>query len=147
MTTPNHIALGLIIGKLTGNYGLAVVVSLAIDCDHLASIYKHGYYKSLKLFWETETNPEDPWGDQRGGVHTLFSVVLTTSISYFLFSSAIALVVGLSHLGHILLDAISDSDSWPFRPFSNFRTRGFIPYCSKYEIYFFIGLVLIFFAI
>jgi membrane-bound metal-dependent hydrolase YbcI (DUF457 family) len=147
MTIPNHIILGLIIGKLTGNYELAVTTSVLVDCDHFVSLYKHDALKSFKSFWKAESDPEDPWGDQRGVLHTLFSVILTTSLSYFLFSPMIALIVGLSHFGHIFLDAISDSDSWPFRPFSNFRIRGFIPYYSKYEVLFFVGLLLIFFVV
>ncbi len=139
--------LGLIIGKVTGNYTLATSVSVLVDCDHLISLHKHGALRSWKKFWEAETNPEDPWGDQRGILHTLFSVFFGTSLVAFLFGPMIGGTWFLSHFGHIFLDYISDSDTWVFKPFSNFKTRGFVPYYSKYEVLFFLGLVVIFFLI
>jgi membrane-bound metal-dependent hydrolase YbcI (DUF457 family) len=147
MTIPNHFALGLIIGKVTGNYILAVPISVLLDCDHFVALYKHGEMKDWKTFWKATTNSEDSYGDQRGVLHTFFAIFLTTLISYFVFSPFTALVVALSHLGHIFLDLISDADSWPFRPFSNFKVRGFVPYYSKHETVFFIGLIAIFFLI
>ncbi|OGJ00890.1 hypothetical protein A3I95_02210 [Candidatus Nomurabacteria bacterium RIFCSPLOWO2_02_FULL_44_12] len=62
MTLPSHIALGLIIGKVTGNYGLAISTSVLIDCDHFISLYKHGVLRSFKEFWKAETNPEGVCG-------------------------------------------------------------------------------------
>ncbi len=147
MTTPNHLALGLIIGKVTGNYTLAVSTSVLLDVDHFLSLYKHGALKSWKKFWKVDTNPEDPWGDERGVLHTLLSVFVVTSLCLFLFNPIIALTWFLAHFGHIFLDYISDSDSWVFRPFSNFKTRGFVPYYSKYEILFFVFLMGIFFIL
>ena len=147
MTIPNHIALGLIIGKVTGDYTLAISTSLLLDCDHFVSLYKHGALKSFKLFWKTTTDAKDLWGDQRGILHNLFSVMLVFFAVYFSFGISIATTIGLSHLGHISLDAISKADSWLFRPFSNLKTRGFIPYYSTYEIIFFVGLILIFFLL
>ena len=147
MTIPNHFALGLIIGKITGNYVLATSVSVLLDCDHFIALAKHGKLKDWKTFWQATTDSEDSYNDQRGFLHTFFSVFLTTTIAYFVFAPAIALVTGLSHLGHIFLDTISDSDSWPLRPFSNLKIRGFVPYYSKYEILFFFALVSIFFLL
>ncbi len=147
MTIPNHLALGLIIGKLTGNYGIAVSASVLIDCDHFIALARHGKLKDWKMFWEAITDPEDSFSDQRGALHTLFSALVVALASYFLFSPIITLTLALSHVGHLLLDTISDSDSWPLRPFSNVRVRGFIPYYSKYEILFFFALLLIFFLL
>ena len=147
MTLPTHIILGFIIGKATGSYELAVLTSVAVDTDHLVSYARHGALKSPKLFWKAITDQEDPWGDQRGIFHNLLSLVILTSAAYFLFGQAISMIFGLSYAGHLLLDAISDSDSWFFRPFSNFRTRGFIPYYSKFEALFFAALILIWLVI
>jgi membrane-bound metal-dependent hydrolase YbcI (DUF457 family) len=144
MTIPNHLALGLIIGGATGHYEIAVAVSVLLDCDHFIPLAKHGLLKNFKVFWKATTSPKDSFGDQRGFLHTIFAVFVTTFLSYFLFGIHVATVVGLSHFGHILLDAISKTDSFPFRPFSNFRVRGFVPYYSKYEILFFVGLMSIF---
>jgi membrane-bound metal-dependent hydrolase YbcI (DUF457 family) len=146
MTIPNHFALGLIIGKLTGNYSVALPVSVLLDCDHFIALHRHGQMKDWKTFWAATTNSEDEHGDQRGVLHNFFAVAVTSLISYFIFGPAIALVVGLSHLGHLFLDIISDADSWPFRPFSNYKTRGFVHY-AKSEIYFFLFLAVVFIVI
>ena len=147
MTTPNHLALGLIIGKVTGNYPLAVSVSVLLDGDHFISFYKHGVSKSFKKIWELGTNTEDPWGDERGILHNLLAVFVASTLFTFLFGPIVGGVWFLAHFGHIFLDYISDSDSWVFRPFSNFKTRGFIPYYSKYEILFFVFLITVFYLI
>ena len=144
MTIPNHLALGLIIGKATGSYEIAVATSVLLDCDHFIPLAKHGLLKNFKVFWSSIIKPEDRFGDQRGILHNILALFATTLFSYFLFGPHVALVIGLSHFGHIFLDMISDTDSRLFRPFSDFKTRGFIPYYSRYEVLFFLGLVLIF---
>lgn len=59
MTIPNHFALGLIIGKVTGNYELAISISVLLDCDHFIALAKHGKLKDWKTFWEATTDSED----------------------------------------------------------------------------------------
>ena len=145
MTIPNHLALGLIIGKVTGQYEVAIATSLLIDCDHFVSLHKHGVLKSWKLFWETSTNEKDPWGDQRGVLHTFLSVFIVGIVSYLLFSFSLFSALMLSHFGHIFLDLFSRSNSFPFRPFSSIRIKGLIPYYSRYEVLFFLLLMCIFY--
>lgn len=144
MTIPNHLALGLIIGKVTGSYEIAIATSVLLDCDHFIPLAKHGLMKNFKGFWKAITDSEDKFHDQRGILHNIFALLIIISLSSIIFGPQVALVVGLSHFGHIFLDAISDSDSWPFRPFSNFKLRGFIPYYSKYEILNFFMFIAIF---
>ena len=42
MTLPTHLVFGLIIGRLTGNYPLALAASVAVDVDHLVSFFRSG---------------------------------------------------------------------------------------------------------
>jgi membrane-bound metal-dependent hydrolase YbcI (DUF457 family) len=139
--------LGLIVGKVTGSYEIAVGTSVLLDLDHILPLARHGLLKNFKTFWNSVTNPEDPYEDQRGVLHTFLAVFLTTVVSYFLFGAFVSMVLGISHLGHIVFDLLSDSYSWPFRPFSNLKTRGFVPYYSKYEVLFFLILLGVFVTI
>ena len=40
MTLPTHLVFGLIIGKVTGNYPLAVLAAIAVDVDHIVPFAK-----------------------------------------------------------------------------------------------------------
>ena len=53
MYFPSHIAAGLVIGKLTGDYTTAVIASVFPDIDHLYAFIKHDYFKNWRKFIDT----------------------------------------------------------------------------------------------
>ena len=55
-----HAAAGLIIGKVTNNYPIALVGSLVIDIDHLVPYVKHKVIFNPGKFWKTVTDPSLP---------------------------------------------------------------------------------------
>lgn len=71
MTLPTHFLLGMILGKVTGNYPIAIAASVIIDLDHLQSYISHGIILKPKKLWKTLTDQNDPWGDQRGVLHNI----------------------------------------------------------------------------
>jgi hypothetical protein len=145
VTLPTHLLLGAIIGKLTGNYALAITSSLAPDLDHLNSYVKSGVIKSWKSFWNTISVTEDPYGDQRGYLHNV-GIFLVVSIVLFFVSYKLALVIVLSWFGHLLLDTLDSSDYWPLYP-NKFNIRGPIKYYSLGELLFALILMLIYLLI
>ncbi len=143
MTIPTHILLGAIIGKVTGNYALAIGASVIPDIDHFGSYIKSGVIKKPKVFWDTITSADDPHGDQRGILHNLFFFLIISAL-FYIFLPKIALVLVLGWFGHIILDALDKSDYWPFYPNKSVNIRGLIKYASAQELMFFLALLIIF---
>ena len=129
-----HIAAGLIIGKITHNYSLALTGALLIDVDHLIPYVKHKVIFSPKKFWKTVTNPSDPYGNQRNYLHSVFTWMLVSAM-VFLIDYNVGLVLSLAYLSHLVLDLLDGSDFYPFYPFK-FRFIGPVKYLSKYELLF-----------
>lgn len=143
MTIPTHIMLGAIIGKITGNYSLAIGASIVPDFDHLSSYIRSGVIKTPKVFWKTITDEQDPYGNQRGILHNLI-VFVFVSIILILFLSKVGYVLVLGWLGHIILDALDRSDYWPFYPNKKVNIRGLIKYASIQEFIFFLVLLVVY---
>mgnify|MGYP001559157947 FL=1 len=68
-----HLFAGLIIGKIYGNYLIAIVGALIIDLDHLIPYIKNKIIFNPKKLWKTITNSKDPYGNQRNYLHSSFS--------------------------------------------------------------------------
>jgi len=143
MYSTAHLAAGLIIGKVTGDYPTAIISSVAIDLDHLVPFAKEGALKNLKHFWSKTKSAHD---SSRSYLHSFFAWALITG-TICLFNMPVGLVFGLGYLGHFLLDAIDNSEFYPFYPIKKWDTKGFIGYYSKAELIFTVILFAIFFII
>ncbi len=143
MTLPTHFLLGMIMGKVTGNYPIAISASVLIDLDHLQSYISHGIILKPKKLWKTLTDQKDPWGDQRGMFHNIvfFGVV---AVPLMFLGGAIGKIITLGYLGHLLLDALDNSDYWPLYPNKKINLKGFINYGTWHELMFFIGLLVMY---
>jgi len=146
MTIPTHILLGAIIGKVTGNYSLAIGASIVPDFDHLGSYIKSGVIKNPKIFWKTITNEQDPYGNQRGILHNLMDFMFV-SIFLILLLPKVGFILVLGWLGHIILDALDKSDYWPFYPNKKINIRGLIRYASFQELIFFLLLLIVYWIV
>lgn len=138
-----HIAAGLIIGKITHNYPLALAGALLIDIDHLIPYIKHKIIYNPKKFWKTVTNPLDPYGSQRNYLHSFFTWIVISAIASFLINFNIGLILSISYLSHLILDMLDGSDFYPFYPLK-YNFIGPIKYLSKYEFLFTLFLFVIF---
>ena len=146
MTLPPHLLLGMIIGKVTGNYPVAIASSVLIDLDHLQSDISRGLITKPRKLWNTLIDQNDPYGDQRGIFHNyLFFLIIATSL--IIFTGKIGIVITLGYLGHLLLDTLDNSDYWPLYPNKRINLRGPINYATWKEGIFFVGLIIIFFII
>lgn len=146
MTLPTHIALGMIIGKVTGNYPAAITASVLVDLDHLQSYILHGVIFKPKKLWSTLTDQVDQWGDQRGIFHNVlfFTVV---SIPLVFFAGMVGIIIIAGYFGHLVLDALDNSDYWPLYPNKKINLKGSIKYGTWQELIFFVILIIIFIVI
>jgi membrane-bound metal-dependent hydrolase YbcI (DUF457 family) len=147
MTLPTHFVAGLIIGKITGNYSVAVASSVLPDVDHLYSYIKNGVIKNPKKFWKVITSREDKYGDQRNYLHNVLILSFVSLILYFLISKYFFIPFVLGLFSHVLLDLLDSSDYWPFFPNKKINIKGLIKYASFSELVFALVLLLIFFII
>lgn len=146
MTLPTHIMMGLIIGKTTGNYSVAILSSILVDLDHLQYYVSHGLILKPRKLWKALTDQKDPWGDQRGIFHNVifFGIV---AILLVVLGGTIGKIIVLGYLGHLLLDSLDNSDYYPLYPNKKINLKGFINYGTWQELLFFIVLLVVFFVI
>ena len=126
-----HLALGLIIGKLTGNYPAAILGSIAIDIDHFIVFFKYKVFKNIKKTIAFFVEEKDPYNGQRGYLHNVFALALI-SLILWLINSSFGLIFFLAYAGHLFFDAIDTADFYPFYT-RKVNIRGFIGYFSKIE--------------
>lgn len=143
MYSTAHLAAGLIIGKLTGDYPTAIISSVAIDLDHLIPYAKQGALGSFKKFM---TQTKAVHGSGRSYLHSFIALGLISLVLLFI-NLKVGLVFALGYLGHFLLDALDTSDFYPLFPLKKWNTKGFIGYYSRAELFFTILLFLVFFLI
>ncbi len=132
MTLYSHIALGITIGHLTGDYTGGVLASTLIDIDHIYSYAKHGVLWKPKQLYTAITSPIDIWGDQRGPLHAVYIAFPVIGLFWYFHFPALA----IGYLGHLILDVLDGSDYWPLYPNKSINFRGPIPYNSKQELIF-----------
>lgn len=132
MTLPTHCLLGLIIGKLTGQYTAALVGSLFMDVDHLPSYVRHGLLGHPKKMLQVALKSTDEWGDQRGIFHNAFVAAPVVAAVSVLWPFA-GWAFGLAYVGHLVLDALDGSGYVPFSPLWRYSLRGPVTYATWRE--------------
>jgi membrane-bound metal-dependent hydrolase YbcI (DUF457 family) len=146
MTLPTHALLGVIIGKITGNYTVGIASSVLVDIDHLQSYATHGLLLKPRKLWKALTDQVDPYGDQRGILHNILFFGVVAIILIFLFHK-IGIIIAIGWFGHLCLDALDNSDYYPLYPNKSINLRGPIKYGTWQELIFFLVLVVIYFSI
>jgi len=138
-----HLALGLIIGKLSGDYTASLCGSLLIDVDHLIPNWPFKKDLSWSEFWRRTRTSGD---SSRVYLHSFFAWIFLSFLLY-LFNPGFALIFSIAYLGHFILDMLDDSSFYPFYPIKKFNTKGLIPYFSSTEFIFSLVLFFIFLII
>lgn len=143
MYTTAHLAAGLIIGKITGDYPTALISSMAIDVDHLIPYAQQGILFKPKKFWRTT---KDPKAGGRSFLHSFWAYAIIVVV-ICLFNLQVGLVFSLGYLGHFLLDFLDSSDFYPLYPLKKWDIKGFIGYFSKAELIFTLVLFAVYFLL
>ena len=126
-----HLFVGLIIGKISGSYLVALIGALFVDLDHLIVYVKNGILFKPKKLWKTITDANDPYGFQRNFLHNFF-VWIIISILILIWDFRIGIIFSLAYLSHLLLDSLDGSDFYPFYPWK-INVKGPIKYLSIQE--------------
>ncbi len=140
-----HLAAGLIIGKITNNYPLAIASAILVDADHLIPYFKHRIIFKPKKLWRAITNESDPYGNQRNFLHSFFSWFIISAI-ILLIDFNIGIIISLGYLSNLLLDLLDNSEFYPFYPLQ-YKIVGPVKYLSRQEIVFTAVLFVLFFII
>ena len=136
MYATTHLAMGLVIGRLTGDYQAALLGSLIIDIDHLVPAIKENRLFNFKEFWRRSKSSSD---SARSFLHGLLPFIVISAIITF-FDWRFGLIFAVAYLGHLVLDALDDSPFFPLYPNKKINIKGFIPYYSTEELIFSIAL-------
>lgn len=143
MLLPTHLAAGLIIGKLTGDYSAAFIGSVAVDLDHVFAFYNSHVLLKIKKIILATTNQNFIVNNQRNYFHNVFFFLAVLTI-VLIINFKIGLVFGLAYLTHLVFDALDNQSYYPFYPNKKINLHGPIKYFSKQEIAFALLLFLIF---
>jgi hypothetical protein len=146
MFLPTHLATGLIIGKLTGNYSISLIGSVIMDLDHLLAYYRVGILFNLKKLFAAITSKASIGISQRNYLHNIFICLLAITISLAINFSA-GLIFSIAYILHLILDSLDDSRYYPFYPNIKINLHGPIKYFSWEEFVITFILILIFFII
>lgn len=147
MTLPTHAIMGLIIGKLTGNYFVPIAFSVLPDSDHIVCYANEKLFNHLKHFWTTLMSEKRIFGTQRSFLHNIPILVFLCFILYFFVPWNIFIMIALAFLGHIILDCLDNSDYYPFDPYRKINMKGPIKYASYQEVIFGLCLLAVYFII
>ena len=140
MTFPVHLILGLVIGKVTNNYPVAILASIAVDLDHLIPFARTGVLWRPKHLWFALTDHKERLGTPRYILHNVF-FFFALCIGAFLVDRTLGLIVTLAYAGHLALDALDNTKYYPFYPNKSVDIRGPIKYFSKQEVAFAVVLL------
>ena len=131
MSIGTHIAVGLIIGKISGDYTTALFSSLIVDIDHFIPYIKHKIIFKPKKLWKAMTSSKDFLGNQRNLLHSIFSWLLISAIILFI-NFDIGVIFMIGYVAHLFLDILDNSDLHLFYPIK-YNIIGPIPYLSLNE--------------
>jgi membrane-bound metal-dependent hydrolase YbcI (DUF457 family) len=140
-----HLAAGLIVGELTGNYWAAIIGAIVVDLDHLLPYYRKNILSKPRELWKTVTSAEDNIGRQRNYLHAILVWLLLSTIVY-LVSEPIGLAFSLGYISHLVLDALDNYGLPLFYP-NAIRIKGPIRYLSSYEYVLTSVLLIVFLAL
>ncbi len=146
MLIPTHLAAGLIIGKLTGNYTVAFIGATAVDLDHFFAFYRNHVLLKFKKIILATTKQNSLINNQRNYFHNVFFFLAVSGIMLMI-DFKIGLIFGSAYLSHLILDSLDDQDYFPFYPYKKVNLRGPINYFSKQEIVLAVVLFFIFLVI
>ena len=146
MLLSTHLAAGLIISKLTGDYNASLLGSVVMDLDHLIAYYRTGILLKFRKVLIAITGQNDIGLPQRNFFHNiLFCLLVSALVAAVNFSTG--LTFGAAYICHLILDALDSENYYPFYPILKINLRGPIKYFSRQEFIFTFILLLIFFII
>lgn len=135
MTHPTHLIAGALVGYATGDYATALIVSVAVDIDHLPSMLGKKVFKSKNAFLQSILETDSKYEAERGILHNALSFSVISIAVWILFPS-IAPAFILSYLAHLIMDGLDSANTPILWPFSRINIKGPVKYFSRREFLF-----------
>lgn len=146
MTHPTHLIAGTLIGYATGDYATALIVSLAVDIDHLPSMISKKVFKNKNTFLKSILETDKKYEAERGVLHNILSFSIISVVVWFIFPK-IAPAFILAYLSHLIMDALDNADTPVLWPFSKISIKGPVKYFSKKELLFAVLMLILLIAL
>ena len=126
-----HLIVGIILGKIFGNYTLFIIGSMFPDLDHIYIILKNKLL-SIKMIIET-LRFEDKFGIKYKTpfFHSVFGLILF-SLAAYLLNNEFIVPFGVSYLLHLLIDWLDIDEKYYLYPLK-IKFKGFLPIGSRAE--------------
>lgn len=135
-----HLLLGIILGKLFGNYFAFILGSILPDIDHIYIIIKNKLWSIKKIVSSIKYEKKYNLEYKTPFMHSIFGLIIFIAFA-FLFNFGV-LEFGIAYLLHLLVDWLDTDVKYFLYPF-RIRFKGFLPIWSKTEKIATIMLVLI----
>ncbi|MBR9702192.1 metal-dependent hydrolase [Candidatus Pacearchaeota archaeon] len=126
-----HLLIGIILGKLYGNYLLFILGSILPDIDHIFIIVKNKIYTLEKIIDSIRYEKEYNLNYKTALFHSLFGLVIF-SLMVYIFVGNKAIYFSAAYLLHLLIDW-PDTDTKYFLYPLKTKFKGFLPIWSKPE--------------
>ncbi|MBI2130648.1 metal-dependent hydrolase [Candidatus Woesearchaeota archaeon] len=136
-----HLLIGLVLGKLSGNYLIFILGSVFPDFDHVYVMVKNRFFSMSRII--NSMRFEEKFGVRYKTplFHSIPGLILFSVITYF-FSSIGALYFAMAYLLHLLIDWPDIDEKYYLYPLK-IRFRGVLPIWSKPEQIFTIILLVL----
>lgn len=126
-----HIFIGLILGKLSGNYFIFILGSIFPDLDHIYVIFKNKFFSIKKIVHSIKFERKFGVRYKTTLFHSIFGLILFSIIIYF-FSKIWALYFAIAYLLHLLIDWLDIDEKYYLYP-TKIKFKGVLPIWSKFE--------------
>jgi hypothetical protein len=136
-----HLLLGILLGKLFGNYFFFILGSIFPDIDHIYIIFKNKIWTKNKIIDSIKHEEKYNIKYKTPLVHSLFGLILFSIIILF-FNRTGALIFAIAYLLHLLIDWLDIDIKYYLYPFK-IKFKGFLPIWSSIEKILTIILVMI----
>ncbi|MBU2052864.1 MAG: metal-dependent hydrolase [Nanoarchaeota archaeon] len=124
-----HLLIGIILGKLYGNYFLFILGSIFPDIDHFYIIFKNKIYTLEKIIDSIKYEEKYNLNYKTSLFHSLIGLVIFSLIIYLVVGNK-AIYFSVAYLLHLLIDW-SDTDTKYFLYPLKIKFKGFLSIWSK----------------
>ena len=126
-----HFIIGIILGKIFGNYLFFILGSILPDVNHIYIIIKNKLFNLKKIKQTIKYEKRFNIRYKTKLFHSLTGLILFSLIIYF-FSKTGAVYFSIAYLIHLLIDWIDIDEKYLLYPLK-IKFKGFIPIWSKFE--------------
>lgn len=126
-----HLILGIILGKLSGNYVFFILGSVFPDFDHIYIIFKNKFFDIKQIKDSIKFEKKFGVKYKTPLFHSILGLILFSIIIYF-FSKIGALYFAVAYFIHLIIDWIDIDKKYYLYPLK-IKFKGVLPIWSKSE--------------